>query len=163
MKLTINITADAVIEYEVKNEKDVFKAMGFWQSLPKVCPECGASVAFDYRNPQDNSYYLLACTGPVRHESALGQNRTGDTLYYKNGWKQAFRGYGHGDEEPKQQVHPREASEREILMGEIRQLAPLKQTTELKIANGMSGEREQKLEGLTTEQLRQALEILKKK
>jgi hypothetical protein len=83
-KLKINIMDNITVEFESADVADIIKRAAFWSELPKVCPLCQAPIVFFYRNPKDNDYYGLHCTGPRPHETNFGQYKlTEKGFYYK--------------------------------------------------------------------------------
>lgn len=88
MNIKLNLSSDLEISFDAKDDKESISRIAFWQGLPTQCDICGASVVFSHRQPQGFDFYGLVCLGtPQKHETTFGQNKTGETLFYKREWK----------------------------------------------------------------------------
>jgi hypothetical protein len=95
-KLIIGIAPNMSVEIHSDSIKQVIEQAAFWNSLPAACPLCNAPVAFFHRDPKDNDYWGLNCTGPVTHESNFGVYKTTEKGFYYKGtrsWTKAYDAY----------------------------------------------------------------------
>lgn len=70
------------IEIAGNDPLEIWPAAAFWLSLPTACPQCNAGLVLEYKTPQSYKYYVLKCTGPLRHAVNLGQKQDDRSLYY---------------------------------------------------------------------------------
>ena len=99
-KIIIKISPEITVEILGDNPRDAIREAAFWAGLPTLCPKCGAPVRLFYRNPQDNSFWGLVCSGKVQHETNFGVPKVGAGLYYKDNepWHNAFNQSGQRQE-----------------------------------------------------------------
>ncbi len=97
-RITLQLSPSMKIEVEAADTKALIEKASFWSELPTTCPKCGASLNLFYRDPQGNSYYGLACSGPVKHESNFGISKQEEKgLFYKGEWQDAYGQGGGGN------------------------------------------------------------------
>jgi hypothetical protein len=83
-KLIIGIAPNITIEIDGNNAKEIIVQAAFWNSLPHECPLCNAPVQLFHRDPQDNDYYGLKCTGERPHQTNFGiYKELSKGLFYK--------------------------------------------------------------------------------
>ena len=113
-KLSIRVSDRITLTLESADMRELVRTGSFWSELPSQCPICQAPVQLMYRNPQDNEYFGMQCTGPTKHETNFGiYKESSKGLYYKREWHAAFQGrqvYGDQDQgytgAPQQQQYP---------------------------------------------------------
>lgn len=92
-RLAIQIDDRMTVTIESTDVRELVKNASFWSELPRSCPTCGMTVQFMFRNPQDNEYYGMQCTGSPKHETNFGIYKdSAKGLYYKREWHEAFGG-----------------------------------------------------------------------
>lgn len=94
-KLSIRVSDRITLTLESADMRELVRTGSFWSELPSQCPICQAGVQLMYRNPQDNEYFGMQCTGPTKHETNFGiYKESSKGLYYKREWHVAFQGGG---------------------------------------------------------------------
>ena len=71
-KLSIRVSDRITLTLESADMRELVRTGSFWSELPSQCPICQAPVQLMYRNPQDNEYFGMQCTGPTKHETNFG-------------------------------------------------------------------------------------------
>lgn len=69
------------------DEKDVFRAASFWQSLPHVCPIDGTPTRLEHRQTKKgDDYWSVASTGPVVLELHVTHRKVGGKIFNSGKW-----------------------------------------------------------------------------
>lgn len=75
------------LEFEEASQKELWKRLAFFQSLPDTCPIDDTPTRFYYKEPDGNSYFSVVNTGQLHLEYKLGQYKESkDDLFGKGEW-----------------------------------------------------------------------------
>lgn len=112
LKISIAAATGATVEITGETAQKIIQQAAFWQAIPRQCPLCAASLAFTFRQPQEDPYYGLICAGSPAHEMNFGvhkANRGGGLYYDEKKWKLAY-GARRGESDPEETGQPDAAS-----------------------------------------------------
>lgn len=74
------------IQFSAADQKDLWRQVSLFQSLPATCPIDDTPARFNYRYVDENDFFEVVNTGPVLYKYLLGQYKKGGDLFPKNTW-----------------------------------------------------------------------------
>ncbi len=74
------------IQFSAADQKDLWRQVSLFQSLPVACPIDDTPARFNYRYVDENDFFEVVSTGPVLYKYLLGQYKKGGDLFPKNCW-----------------------------------------------------------------------------
>lgn len=74
------------IQFSAADQKDLWRQVSLFQSLPATCPIDDTPARLNYRYVDENDFFEVVNTGPILYKYLLGQYKKGGDLFPKNTW-----------------------------------------------------------------------------